>query len=244
MNHTLTASQPASLPGLPRRQAPLRGVVATAVLALIAPEGARGQLVDRGAFRLSVDGAEVGTEEFTIQREGSGDAQVTLARGTIAMRDGRTVTTLLRLRGTAMILNEYSAIVTGADTLAVRVVRAGNRLRTRTEASRGEEERAYRARPSSVIFDERVAHHYFILGALEDGAAVHILAPLAEREEAAARLVTGSETIQLGGERVATTRVRFGSGEGGGTVWFDGSGRLVRVHLEGRGFLAERLPGS
>lgn len=226
------------------RKVPLGGAVAVAVLALIAPEGARGQLVDRGTFLLYVDGAEAGTEEFTIRREGSGDARVTLARGTVDLRDGRTVTTLLRLMGTAMTLNEYSAFVTGADTLAVRVVRAGNRLRTRTEASRGEEERAYRARSSSVVFDEGVAHHYFVLGALRDGATVHMLAPLAEREEAAARLVTGSETIQLGGERVATTRIRFGSGEGAGTAWFDGSGRLVRVHLEGRGFLAERLPGS
>ena len=214
------------------------------MLALIAPEGARGQLVDRGTFLLYVNGVEAGTEEFTIQREGTGDAQVTLATGTIDMRDGRTVTTILRLMGTDMILNEYSAFVTGSDTLAVRVVRAGSRLRTRRVASLGEEEWAYRARASSVIFDEGVAHHYFVLNTLVDGAAVHALAPLAEREEPAARLVTGPETIQLGGERVETTRIRFGSAEDGGTAWFDGSGRLVRVELEGRGFLAERLPGS
>ena len=215
-----------------------------AVLALIAPEGVRGQLVDRGTFVLYLGGVEAGTEVFTIQREGTGDAQVTLARGTIDMRDGRTVTTILRLMGTAMILNEYSAFVTGTDTLAVRVVRAGNRLRTRKVASSGEEERAYRARASSVILDEGVAHHYFVLNALVDGAAVHALAPLAEREKPTTQLVTGSETIQLAGERVATTRIRFGPADGGGTAWFDGSGRLVRVALEGRGFLAERLPGS
>ncbi len=213
-------------------------------LAMMAPAGSRGQLVDRGTFLLYVDGVEAGTEEFTIQREGTGEAQVTLATGTIDMRDGRTVTTILRLMGTGLVLNEYSAFVTGSDTLAVRVVRAGNRLRTRTVAALGEEERAYRARASSVIFEEGVAHHYFVLNAQEEGAAVHALAPIAEREEPAMRLATGSETIRLGGDRVETTRVRFGSAEGGGTAWFDGSGRLVRVRVEDRGFLAERIPGS
>lgn len=227
--------------GFPPRTA---GLTAVAVLALAAPEDTGAQLVDRGVFLLYVDGEEAGTEEFTIQREGTGDAQVTLATGTVEMRDGRTVTTILRLMGTDMMLTRYSAFVTGPDTLAVRVVRTGSRIRTRRMASSGEEERAYRARPSSVVFDDGVAHHYFVLNTLVDGAAVHALAPLAEREEPAARLVTGSETIQLGGERVETTRIRFGPVEGGGTAWFDGSGRLVRVHLEGRGFLAERLPGN
>ena len=199
--------------------------------------------MDQGTFQLYVDGVEAGTEEFRIQREGTGDAQVTLATGTIGMRDGRTVTTILRLLGTDMLLNQYSAFVTGTDTLAVRVMRAGNRLRTRTVASQGEEEQAYRARASSVILDEGVAHHYFVLNAWADGATVHGLAPLAGREQATIRLVTGSETIQLGGERVATTRIRFNAADGGGTAWFDGSGRLVRVALEGRRFLADRLPG-
>jgi len=74
-------------------------------MALAAPEGVRAQRVDQGAFVLYVDGVEAGTEEFTIRREGTGDAQVTLATGTIDMRDGRTVTTILRLMGTGMMLN-------------------------------------------------------------------------------------------------------------------------------------------
>ena len=260
MNHTLASSRPASRLRF-RRQKPFprgglrirrpRGfppraasVTAVAVLALTAPADVRAQLVDQGVFLLYVDGVEAGTEEFTIQREGTGDAQVTLATGTIDMRDGRTVTTILRLMGTGMMLNRYSAFVPGSDTLAVRVVRAGSRIRTRRMASSGEEEQAYRARPSSVVFDDGVAHHYFVLNSLGDGAAVHALAPLAEREEPAARLATESETIRFGGERVETTRIRFGPAEVGGTAWFDGSGRLVRVRLEGRGFLAERLPGN
>lgn len=242
MNLTPASSRPSSPPRTAWRESALLRAAAVAILAVTTPESAWGQLVDRGTFLLYVDGVEAGTEEFTIQREGTGDAQVTLATGTVGMRDGRIVTTILRLMGTDMVLNEYSASVGGADTLAVRVLRTGNRLRTRTVTSLGEEERAYRARASSVILDEGVAHHYFVLNAWADAGSVHALAPLAEREEPAIRLATGSETIQLGGERVATTRIRFDSSDRIGTAWFDGSGRLVRVALEGRRFLAERLP--
>ena len=219
--------------------------LAAAILVAALPVGADGQLVlDRGIFRLFVDGEEAGEEEFTIQRIGTGDAQATLARGTVTMNDGRTVVTVLRLESPAMLLNEYEAMVTGTDTLAVRVVRTGDRLRTRTVASWGEEMREYRARATTVLFDEGVAHHYFLLAQiLERGgetASLHAFAPLSEREEAAARLSVGSETIMLEGERVEATRIGFGSGQGAGTAWFDGSGRLVRVSLPARGFAAER----
>ena len=212
-----------------------------------APEPTRavaGQLVDRGTFRLSVDGVEAGTEEFTIQRIGTGDAEVTLARGTINMLDGRTLTTVLQLQGPAMLLVEYSALVTGTDTLGVTLVRSGDRLRSRTVTPRGEEVRQYRARVSTVLFDEGVAHHYFLLGAFADGGGagvtVHAVAPLSGREEPAAELDIGSEAIRLNGERVEATRISFRSSQGSGAAWFDGSGRLVRVALPGRGFVAER----
>ena len=219
--------------------------VAVVAAAVVAPHrGLRAQLVDRGTFHLTVDGEEAGTEEFTIRRSGTGDAQVTLARATIAMRDGRTVTTVLRVKGPTMILEDYSAFVTGTDTLAVRAVRAGDRLRTRTVAPWGEEVREYRARPSTVLFDEGVAHHYFLLGRFaggaDDGVTLHTVAPLSERAESALELEVGSETILLEGERVEATRIRFGSGDGAGTAWFDGSGRLVRVALPGSGFVAQR----
>ena len=220
-------------------------ILAAAILAAALPVGAYGQLVlDRGTFRLFVDGEEAGAEEFTIQRIGTGDALVTLARGIVTMNDGRTVVTVLRLEGPAMVLNEYEAVVTGADTLAVRVVRRGDRLQTRMVAPWGEEMRYYRARATTVLFDEGVAHHYFLLARfLENGgetASLHAFAPLSEREQTAARLSFGSETIVLEGERVQATRIGFGSGQGAGTAWFDGSGRLVRISLPARGFAAER----
>ncbi len=221
-------------------------VAVVAAVAAVAPERAPGQLVDRGTFVLYASGEEVGTEEFTIQRQGTGDAQVTLATGTLTLRDGRIVKTILRLVGTTMVLDEYSASVSGSDTLAVMVVRAGNRLRTRTIAPWGEEAWEYPARATTVIFDDGVAHHYFLLGALLEAygaeAQIDAVAPLAEMEELTVRPDIGSETIEVGGERVETTRIRLSSEGDSRTAWFDGSGRLVRVTLAGSDFQALRLP--
>lgn len=215
------------------------------MLASAAPDRTSGQLVDRGAFVLYAAGEEVGTEEFTIQRQGTGEAQVTAATGTLRLRDGRIVKTILRLVGTAMVLNEYQVSVSGSDTLAVRVARDGNRLRTRTVAPWGEEAREYPARATTVILDDGVAHQYFLLAALVEAygaeARIHAVAPLVEMEELPAQPDIGVERIEVAGERVETTRIRLSSDGDTRTAWFDGSGRLVQVASTRRDFRAVRL---
>lgn len=217
-----------------------------AVAAAVAPVRAPGQLVDSGTFVLSAGGREIGTEEFTIRRVGTGDAQVTVATGSLSLRDGRTVNTTLRLVGTTMTLNDYEVSVSGSDTLAVRVVRDGNRLRTRTVGPWGEEAREYPARASTVIFDDGVVHHYFLLATLIEAnradTPIHAVAPLAAMAEQPMRADVGSETIEVRGERIETTRIRLSSEGESTTAWFDGSRRLVRVVLAARGLEAVRLP--
>lgn len=212
---------------------------------MAAPIPVSGQLVDNGTFVLYSGGEEVGREEFTIQRVGTGDAQVTLATGTLTLQDGRTIETIMHLVGTTMILNTYEVSVSGSDTRTVRVIRAANRLRTRTVAPWGEELREYPARTPTVIFDEGVAHHYFLLGALLETygaeARIHAVVPLAEMEESHTRSDVGAETIEVGSERVETTRIRLSSEGESRAAWFDGSGRLVRVAWAARGFEALRL---
>ena len=223
--------------------------LAVAVLAFSVPVAELpGQQLDRGRFRLFLYGSEMGTEDFAIQRIGSGEAQQTLARGAVRMNDGRVVTTILRTVGPSMAFSEYQAIVGGADTLEVRVLHAGDRLRRVTVAPWGEEEQEFRASPRTMIFDAGVAHHYFVIGGfLARGAAdmtLHAFEPRSDREDWAADLDIGSETITLQGEQVEATRVRIVSGDQVRTVWFDGSGRLVRVEVPTDGFVAQREYGG
>ncbi len=202
------------------------------------------QLVERGTFRIWVNGSEVGLEEFTIQRQGTGNAQTTEARSIVSMQDGRRLDTLLEVVGPELALVQYAALETGADTLSVTLSRTGNRLRTRTISDWGLKVRGYRARPSTFVFDEGVAHHYFVLGELaaEDsaGRTLYVFSRVSDGIVPIEVAGAAPESIELAGERIEATRIDFGTGDGAGSVWFDGSGSLVRVSLPGRGFVAER----
>lgn len=214
-----------------------RGLLAIVSAAI--PHHASAQLVDRGALVLYRNGVEVGVEEFSIQRRGTGGAQLVVASSTVRVRGGPTLTTSLSLAGTEMAPSEYSVMAAGADTTSVRIVRAGRRFRSRRIDSAGEEERAYPIRGASVILDAGVAHLYFVLAELAEGSVVHPLMPLEGRQLGAARIERAAETIRTGGAPTETTRVRLGSV---GEAWFDGSGRLLRVRAGDGGFVAERRP--
>ncbi|MCE2398533.1 MAG: hypothetical protein J4F34_05725 [Gemmatimonadetes bacterium] len=212
---------------------------ALAVVSAAIPHPAPGQLVDRGAFVLYRNGVEVGVEDFSIHRQGTGGAQLVVATSTVRVRDGPTLTTSLSLAGPEMAPSEYSVMAAGTDTTSVRIVRAGRRFRSRRIDSAGEEERAYPIRGASVVLDEGVAHLYFVLAEIADGSVVHPLVPLEGRQVGAARIERAAETIRTGGAPTEATRVRLGSV---GEAWFDGSGRLLRVRVGEGGFVAERRP--
>ena len=164
------------------------------------------------------------------------------------MKDGRVIATILRTVGPAMAFSEYAANVRGADTLEVRVVHAGGRLRRVTVAPWGEEEQEFRASPRTMIFDAGIAHHYFVVGGFLAGGTIaptlHAFEPRSGRDDWDADLDIGSETLLLEGEQVEATRVRILSGGETRTVWFDGSGRLVRVEVPRDGFVAQRDYGD
>jgi len=217
--------------------------VAAALSAFPVWRPASAQLFDRGTFRLTVNGQEHGVEEFVIQRQGSGEALETLARGKIVLRDGRTLTTTLIASGTALTPSTYQLLVTGADTLEITLSRVGARFNALARGPWGEEAREYRASANTLVLEDGVAHHYFLLGPYLQGgfSALRTLSPASEGEMAAAGLETTPETVEVDGESVASTKIRLAMPDGERLAWFDGSGRLVRVALPARGFVAERM---
>ncbi len=221
---------------------PAAGVLIAVVL--LSPAGAWAQPVERGAFQLYLDGESAGTEDFEIRRSGTGDAQITLARGTVHMLDGRVVETVLHMRGPAMTLRAYQAKVAGADTATVRFERVADYLHMNISEPEGERGREYRARPMTFVFEEGVAHHYFVLAMFttsDPPAVVHAFAPLARDPEASTKIDVAPETIEIGAAAVETTRVRLGVGNGAGAAWFDGSGDLIQVELPAKRYRAVRI---
>ena len=70
------------------------------------------------------------------------------------------------------------------------------------------------------------------------------MAPLSEAEASFSGFSVADDELSVGGESIATRRVSFETGTGSREVWFDASGRLMRVSDGASGFLAERTPTS
>lgn len=226
-----------------RMTARILTTAALATAAFVAP--GRGQTVDQGVFQLFVNGQPVGSEEFVIQRTGSGAAQTTLARGTLTLREG-TVMTQLQVTGPGLTVYRYSVQITGGDARSINVARTGDRLQARTVAPWGEELREYRATVGTLLLDRGVAHHYFLLRPFLDRLpnTAHAVSPLAESEETLSGFELETGTRDVGGEATEVRIIRLRGRGGAREAWFDSSGRLVRASDEASGLVAERIPSA
>lgn len=202
--------------------------------------------VDEAAFRVYRDGALVGREEFSIRRVGAGDAARVVLRGTVRTDtpDGQlALNPMMDAQGADLQLSGYQIDVSGAETTAISVTRSGNRFLVREISSQGERLREYRAGTGSVLLEEGVAHHYFLLTPfLERSSAVSltILTPRAGSQTRMTLTHVGEEEIRVGDRLVQARHFRLEGGEDPRDVWFDDQGRVLRVEIPSRAYVAER----
>ncbi len=203
--------------------------------------------LDEGVFRISLNGAVVGREEFSVRRVGSGEQGRIVLRGngeTQLPTGPQTVASVLAVQGPSFEVEEYQLrVVGGTAAVEVYLARSGNRYLTRILSPSGEEVREYRAGPGSVLLDQGVAHHYHLLGPyLDRGASVslNVLAPRGGRQVRMTLSPAGEEEIGVGGETVRARRFRLEGTQSAAEVWFDAQGRLLRVSLPAEGWLAQR----
>lgn len=211
----------------------------------VSPLSAQGVVVDQGRFAVTLDARQAGTEEFSVRRAGFGRDDAFYANSVIRLsREGgaQEVRTLLRASPPDGATEEYQATVTGLEAMELGLTRdrIGGRYRALVRSGLGEENREFPARPDTKTLDLDVAHQYYFLRELREGSTVHVLVPR-DRRQTSMRVGPWSEDeIQLGPNRVVARRVELSSGEDRHVVWFDRLGRVVRVEVPGRGYVAER----
>ncbi len=222
---------------------------ALASLAAVQSVAAQGVVVDQGTFAVSLDGRQAGTEEFTIRRAGINRDDALFATATVDLRrEGGAQQVRILLRATpADGLPKcegtepcYQVDVTGAAAMSLRLGLSGRRYVARILDSAGEEIREFPAAPGTRILENDVAHLYYFLRDVAEGARAPVLTP---GDRARSTLLAGrasSEQIQLGPNIVEARRVEFSAGDDRRIVWFDRLGRVLRVSVPRRGYLAER----
>lgn len=219
----------------------------------VAPASAAAQatIVDRGTFRLTLAGQEVGTESFTIRQDGTGPAAVTIAQATVALDTGKVsqeLTSWLRLSPAAGHIAEYRLSVQGGDQERITGTVGGGRFSARIVSPAGEMMREYLASDGAVIVDEGLVHQYYFLAQRAGGisARVPVLIPRRSRQVMATVTETGSAGLDIGGRHAdARHLVISAAGQPERELWVDARGRVLRFAVPSAGFEATRttFPG-
>lgn len=209
------------------------------------PALAQSVAMDEGSFTITMGGRGAGTETFAIRRIGmgaearviaQGQVQVTLPSGSLSMEPILEASEALSLAG-------YQNKVTGAREEVFTLAGTNDRrFQGRTVSQQGEQVQEYRAASGTILLEDMVAHHYFMLGARLDGESgtVPVIVPGQGRQLQLQYTVTGNETLQLGGSAVEARKVRVDVGGQARDIWFDVQGRVLRVEDPSSGYRAER----
>lgn len=220
----------------------LRTVLALVpALALATGTAAQTTIVDEGTFRLHVRGTPVGTETFSIRRNGDGDRATIVAQARIVLDTGEQTRALLQARGPDLRPTAYKIEVTGPQTQSITGQAAGNRFRATIVSTAGEQMREYLASDGAVVIDEGVAHHYYFLAADRTAGRVPIIVPRQSRQISATVTDAGLEEIAVAGQAIRARHLRIApDGLSARDVWVDDLGRVLRLEIPDDRYRAER----
>jgi hypothetical protein len=218
-----------------------------AVLALgffISPARAQTGAEDEGTFEILVNDRPVGTEQFSIRQVGVGTNAEFVATGRVQVllpSGSLDLTPSLRSRGLQADPVVYEVTVGGdAPRRIVGNVGSG-RFTAKIMTPSGEQLREYVASSGATILDEGVAHHYYFVARRTRNGRIPILIPRENRQVMAQISDRGEETLTIAGARVTLYHLVVAP-EGGEErhVWVDALGRVIRVSIPDRNYLAVR----
>jgi hypothetical protein len=215
-----------------------------------APLAAQTVTLDEGSFRLSVAGKEVGTEAFSIRQNGTGETAVIIAVGRIVL-DGekgpQQLNSELQVAGGTLRPAAYEVRVQGAASEQIKGRVVGGRFSAQIVSPAGEMMREYLAGDGAVVIDEGVAHQYYFLARRVDGkgARVPVIIPRLNRQVMAQVVDGGAERIAIAGRAFDARRyIVTLAGTPAREVWVDSEGRVLRLEIPERQFVAQRVEAA
>jgi len=209
-------------------------LVALALLAA-APSGGTAQVVvvDEGTFTISVAGARVGREDFSIRRstsqQGGFFAQATILRG-----ENRTVVALSTDSLGTPLKYQWERFVTGRSVESVSGEFRRGLWSGRAVGATGESGREFRLPEPVVGADDDVVHETWFLLRFADPRGAKQLVPRALIVRDLVLEAAGADSVRIG-EDVFPAEKWVLRATGGGPAfreaWTDPRGRLLRVRI-------------
>jgi hypothetical protein len=212
----------------------------------VVPAVARAQVavVDEGSFTLTVEGRRVGREDFSIRTTaGAADLAVLAAQGTIAVGDRRLLPALSATAGGVPVSYQIEERV-GRDIDSRWALQlGGGRAVVRRRDKKGESSSEFLAGPTPVLTDDDVVHHlYFVFRRTHEGN-VSLLIPRRNAVMPARVHTVGADTVAIAAQRLPALHLTISPVSGPEPVrdvWIDADGRLLKVSIAARGFVALR----
>jgi hypothetical protein len=219
-------------------------MAAAALLAAGTPATAQTVQLDEGTFRLLVGGREVGVETFSIRRNGDGADAVVIAQGRVVLGNGGDeVIANVQVAGAGLRPVAYDLELRGGDARRIRGSVTGNRAAARTVSPTGETMREYLVTDGAVVLDDGVAHHYYFIAqrAAAGATSTPIMVPRESRQMQATIALGEQESVSTGGTTISGRRLTVQTAGGDARhVWIDPQGRVLRVEIPARGYVAVR----
>lgn len=221
--------------------------VLAGTLMVAPPLAAQTVTLDEGSYRISIGGKEVGTEVFSIRQNGSGATAVIIAVGRIVL-DGekgpQQLSSELQVAGGTLRPAAYEVRVQGASSEQIKGRVVGGRFSAQIVSPAGEMMREYLAGDGAVVVDEGVAHQYYFVARRADGKSTRmpVIIPRLNRQVIAEVADGGPEKIAIAGRSFEAHKyVISPAGNPRREIWVDAEGRVLRLEIPDRNFVAQRV---
>lgn len=216
-------------------------------VATAGPAWAQTATIDEGTFRILVSGREVGVETFSIRQNGTGADAVIIAQGRVALDaagGGSEVVANVQMTGAGLRPVAYDVEMRGGDAQRIRGTVTGRRASARTVAGGGQEQwKEYLVTDGAVLLDDGMAHHYYFIAQrfAAGSSQTPIMIPRESRQVQVTITAAGTESVAVGsGSASARKLVVQPAGGDARTVWIDAEGRVLRVEVPARNYVAVR----
>jgi len=201
--------------------------------------------LDDGRFLISLQGRQVGTEEFYIRQTGTGATAKVFAVAEIRWEgpEGRlALQPMLEATGEDMALSKYQIKTSGSSQEEIVLALGGDRYVSTIRSERGDQEREFRATQRTLLLDTGVAHQYFFVAARfpAGGGSVPVVVPRAGRQYDLRITEVGNETLSIGGVSLQSRRLRLEGNQETRDIWLDSRGRVLKVEYPAGGYVALR----
>jgi hypothetical protein len=224
----------------------VRNIWLAGLLIAGAPLAAQTETLDEGTYRILIGGQEVGMETFSIRRTGSGASAVVLAKGRVvvdANKGNTQINATVQLSGPSLRPAAYEMEVRGGEAQGIRATVRGSRVSARIVSPAGENMREYLVSDGAVLIDEGVAHQYYFLARQvgTTSTSVPIVMPRQSKQVAASVTYRGEESVAVGGGNVTARHIVVQpAGSAAVDVWADAEGRILKISIPSRNYVAVR----